>query len=310
MTLAVLLSGQGAQGPAMFDLTADLPAAASIFAAAAARLDGEDPRALVRRAGADLHANRTGQILCVTAALAGWRLIADAVPGRSIVAGYSIGDLAAWGVAGRIGAAPLLDLAAARAEAMDAAAGDDQGLAGIRGLPLDRLEALAAEHGAELAIRNASDSGVFGGPAAALEALCAAASGEGAARAVRLDVRVPSHTRHLAAASARLRPVLEAAPLDEPPAGTPRLLSGLDGATVFSARSGLDKLARQISEPIDWAACLAACGEYGATACLELGPGHALARMAEAALPGTRTRAIEEFSTAAGIREWLSKTAG
>ncbi len=52
----------------MFDLTADHPAAGPVFGAAAEGLD-EDPRALVRRPKADLHANRPGQILCVAAAM-------------------------------------------------------------------------------------------------------------------------------------------------------------------------------------------------------------------------------------------------
>ena len=43
MTLALLLSGQGNQHPAMFALTADAPAAADVFAAATRAL-GRDPR--------------------------------------------------------------------------------------------------------------------------------------------------------------------------------------------------------------------------------------------------------------------------
>ena len=68
MTLAVLLSGQGGQHPGMFDLTAALPEAQGVFAAAAPLL-GQDPRDLVR-SGKDLHANRIGQILCCVAGLA------------------------------------------------------------------------------------------------------------------------------------------------------------------------------------------------------------------------------------------------
>ncbi len=305
MTLAVLLSGQGGQGPSMFDLTADVDAAQEIFDLARERLE-VDPRDLVRDPAAALHENRTGQILCVTAALAGWRLIADAAPERVIVAGYSIGDLAAWAVAGWIDAATALDLAAARAAAMDRAAGPDQGLAGIRGIRLERLGAMAEDHGAYLAIRNAADSGVAGGPATALDALCEAALAEGAARAVRLDVRVPSHTPLLSEASAELRPVLEDCGAARPAGKAPRLLSGLDGATVFGAGKGLDKLARQISEPIDWQACLAACAEFGATRVIELGPGHALSRKAEQAMPEARVRAMEDFQTSHGLCNWIS----
>lgn len=307
MTLALFLSGQGGQHPGMFDLTADHPDAQAIFAAAKPLLGDVDPRDLVRRGGDALHENRTGQILCCVAALAGWRALDVAGTGRTIVAGYSIGDLAAWGVAGRFEPADVLRLAAQRAEAMDAASGVGFGLAGIRGIGLDALEALAVEHRCHLAIRNAADSGVVGGRRDALDALCRAASARGAQRAVVLPVHTPSHTPLLVAATDAFRAVLGRTRISRPPPGAPRLVSGLDGATVFRSEVGVDKLARQISQCIDWAACLEACREYGADRVLELGPGHALATMARSALPETRVHAIEEFRTLAGVNDWLNR---
>ncbi|MGV7034537.1 acyl transferase [Methylobacterium symbioticum] len=304
MTLALLLSGQGGQNPDMFALTAGLPAAEPVFAAATSLL-GRDPRALVRDGGADLHNNRIGQILCCTAALAGWSLVAPVLPARTIVAGYSIGDLAAWAIAGRLRPEAVLRLAAARAEAMDAATGDGFGLAGIRGLPLARIEGLAGTHACHLAIRNAADSAVLGGARPDLDALCAAAAAAGALRAVILPVRTPSHTPLLSAAAEAFRARLSTETLLRPGPGAPRLVSGLDGLAVFDARAGTDKLARQIGETIDWAACLVAAREFGAQAVLELGPGHALATMARDALPGARVHALEDFRSVDGVRAWI-----
>jgi [acyl-carrier-protein] S-malonyltransferase len=305
MTLAILLSGQGHQHPEMFALTADRPEAEPVFEAARPLL-GADPRAIAQ-SGEGLHGNRTGQILCCVAALAGWSLIAASAPGRAIVAGYSIGDLAAWGVAGRFDAATVMRLAAARAEAMDTASGEGFGLAGIRGIGLTALDDLARRHGCHLAIRNAADSGVVGGKRDALDALCRDALAHGAQRAVPLAVETPSHTPLLAAASERFRALLAEAPLRRPPPSEPRLLSGLDGAAVFRVEAGLDKLAAQISRTLDWAACLDACGEYGATHVLELGPGHALATMAQAALPDARVHALDAFRSVEGVRAWIGR---
>ncbi|MEE7456095.1 acyl transferase [Methylorubrum populi] len=304
MTLAVLLSGQGGQHPGMFDLTADWPAAAPVFAAAE-RVLGRDPRDLVRAPGADLHGNRTGQILSCVAALAGWTVVEAARPARIVVAGYSIGDLAAWGCAGRFDAETILRLAAARAEAMDAASGEGFGLAGLRGLPLARIERLAERHGCHLAIRNAADSAVVGGAEAALEALCTEARAAGALRAVVLAVRTPSHTPLLAEASRRFDDILRRETPQRPKPGAPRLISGLDGAPVFNIEAGLAKLTRQIAHTIDWAACLEACREYGSDTVLELGPGHALATMARDLTPQWRVHALDEFRSAAGAAAWI-----
>lgn len=303
MTLAVLLSGQGGQHPGMFDLTADLPEAQGVFAAAAPLL-GQDPRDLVR-SGADLHANRTGQILCCVAGLAAWTLVRRAQPARLVVVGYSIGDLAAFGCAGLFAPETVLQLAAARAEAMDAAVGPGYGLAGLRGLPAARAFAMAEAQGCHPAIRNAADSVVVGGAVASLDALCAEALAAGAARAVRLPVHIPSHTPLLAPAAEAFRERLGAAPLATPPRPAPRLLSGLDGAAVFRPEAGLPKLAAQVAQTLDWAACLEGVGEFGATRVIELGPGHALATMARTALPEAQVHALEDFRRTDGVVQWI-----
>ncbi|WP_018043358.1 hypothetical protein [Methylobacterium sp. 88A] len=311
MSLAVLLSGQGGQHPAMFDLVADHPAAQEIFAAATLLL-GADPRDLARTGGPALHGNRTGQILCCVAGLAAWTVLRDGSHGRVVLAGYSIGDLAAWGCAGRFSPAAILQLAAARAEAMDEASGPGYGLAGLRGLSRARVAALVEEHGCHLAILNAADSVVAGGAVADLESLCARALASGAARAVLLPVHTPSHTPLLAAASARFRAELARAEILPPSrlGPPPRLLSGLDGAPVFDAAKGLDKLAEAISRTIDWAACLDGIREAGARAVLELGPGHALATMARDAMPGAAVHAVSDFRSLSGLTDWLAAQEG
>ncbi|HEV7439482.1 MAG TPA: acyl transferase, partial [Methylobacterium sp.] len=222
-------------------------------------------------------------------------------------AGYSIGDLVAWGCAGQFAPETVLRLAAARAEAMDAAAAPGHGLAGIRGVATARINTMARVRDCHLAILNAPDSVVVGGERGALEGLCAEALAAGAQRAVLLPVHTPSHTPLLGAATARFRACLAEAPRLQPRGG-PRLLSGLDGAPVFDAAAGMEKLALQISRTIDWAACLEAAREDGADAVLELGPGHALATMARSALPDARVHAVEDFRSVAGVTDWLRET--
>ena len=100
VTLALLCSGQGPQHPAMFALT-DVPEAAALFSHAAALLGGRDPRALVRDADdVTLHGNRVGQILCTLQTVAALAALPDLTRRRRIVAGYSVGEVGAWAVAG------------------------------------------------------------------------------------------------------------------------------------------------------------------------------------------------------------------
>ena len=100
----------------MFALTGDAPEAANLFAHAATLLGGRDPREIVQTDTDDtLHQNRVGQILCTLQALAATATLRDTWPRKLIVAGYSVGEVAAWSIAGLMDAKMTLDLVAQRA---------------------------------------------------------------------------------------------------------------------------------------------------------------------------------------------------
>jgi len=304
--LAIVCSGQGSQAAGMFDLLADAPEAAAVFEAAKPGLDGRDPRDFVQHAtDTELHANKAGQVLCCTQAMAAWAVLRDAAGPPAVVAGYSVGELAAWGVAGLFDPAAVLGLAARRAAAMDAATREPSGLAAIRGLTRGTLDAICRSHGAHVAIINARDQIVVGGTKQALAAVVADASAQGASHSTELAVAVPSHTPLLDKASKPFSQALARAhPQAKALSGT-RLLSGIDGRAVFDVEAGLDKLARQISQTVDWAACMESCREAGVDKVLELGPGSALAHMMRAALPGADVHGLADFRSLDGVKHWL-----
>jgi [acyl-carrier-protein] S-malonyltransferase len=308
MTLAILCAGQGRQHRDMFALTGDAPEAAELFAHAAALLGGRDPRDFVRgEADEVLHRNRAGQILCTLQALAAACALADAIPRGVIIAGYSVGEVAAWGVGGLFDATATLDLVARRAEAMDAATHAGDGLIFVRGLSRDEAGRLCERHGAAIAIVNPGDAFVIGGGREALSGVAADARAMHAARIIALPVEVASHTKRLAAASAVFRETLRLAPVAFPPRSGARILSGIDATPVVSAESGLDKLAAQISHTVQWADCLQACVEAGATGFLELGPGHALSGMAAEIGAGLPVRSLDDFRSLQGVRAWVAR---
>jgi [acyl-carrier-protein] S-malonyltransferase len=304
--LTLLCSGQGTQHAGMFRLTGDSPAADHLFAASSILL-GADPREWVQQASSEaLRRNRPAQILCVTQALAARSLIDQALPERFLAVGYSVGQVSAWGIAGLLAEDPLLALTARRAELMDLAGGEHDGLVSVRGLPRHQVESLARLKDLEIAIINPGDSFILGGRADSAEAFREAALEAGAQRSTVLAVSVASHTSRLAAAVPALREaILSAGPSLPRPGVT--LLDGLAGETLFTVERAIDTLSRQIAEPVNWAACLGAAVERGTSAFLELGPGRALADMATAAYPEIPARSLEDFASADGALDWITK---
>lgn len=311
MTLAILCPGQGGQHRDMFALAGNAPEAAHLFAHAATLLGGRDPREFVRSEPDEaLHRNRAGQVLCTLQQLAAANALADVIPRGVIIAGYSVGEVAAWGVGGLFDATATLDLVARRAEEMDAATRAGDGLIFVRGPSRDEVGRLCERHGAAIAIVNPGDAFVIGGGREALSGIAADARAMHGARIVALPVEVASHTKRLAAASAAFRATLRLVPAVFPPSTGARILSGIDAAPVVSLESGLDKLAAQISQTVQWADCLQACVEAGATGFLELGPGHALSRMVAEIEPALPARSLDDFRSLQGVRAWAARYLG
>lgn len=307
MSLAILCSGQGGQHADMFALTGASSAANSIFAHAADLL-GEDARALVKNvASGSLHDNRQAQILCTLQATSAMAMLADVLPVERCIAGYSVGEVAAWSAAGLVDACDALDLVALRAQAMDAAFRGEQGMLFVRGLARSVIDDLVGHREAAVAIVNPGDAYVIAGIMEALDAIAVDARLHGASRVTPVGVKVASHTPLMADAVAPFRDrLLQTRIAPRPNPGT-RLMSGIDGETVFDVTEGIDKLARQIAQTIHWSDCLRACVEAGATAFLELGPGRALADMAIVTFPGVEARSLDEFSSAHGVQAWLQR---
>src|SRR5580658_2675003 len=156
--IAILCSGQGRQHAGMFSLTDDAPEASALFAHATT-LFGRDPRPWVRFAEEEaLHQDRTAQLLCTLQTLSAAAVLADLLPQRRCVAGYSVGEVAAWSIAGVIAEAEALGLVTQRAEAMDAASRGGQGMLFVRGLPRAAIDTLCARREAAIAIVNPGDA--------------------------------------------------------------------------------------------------------------------------------------------------------
>ncbi|WP_313435314.1 malonate decarboxylase subunit epsilon [Stenotrophomonas sp.] len=298
MSLALLCPGQGAQHAAMFDRVRGLPAAGDVLDAASAVL-GRD--VLVAAADDARFDNALAQPLLCAASLAHWQGLREQVPVPVVVAGYSIGELAAHAVAGGLDASTCLALAAQRARLMDAASPADAGMQAVLGLERHALQPLCDAHGAHVAIANGQDHFIVGGTHAALQALAEAARAQGAE--IRpLPVHVPAHTPLLAAAVAPFAAALTASPLQVPRLP---LLAGIDARPVRDRAAAVHSLSAQLAQTIEWAQVMRQAFERGARVFLQLGPGNALARMVAPSYPCCEVRAVEEFQSLDGAAAWI-----
>ena len=300
--LVILCPGQGGQHPGMFDMARSDPAAGSLLDAWFA-----DPAlgTLLRAAveGEARFANAVAQPSIVAATLAMWTALGDLPAPPALVAGYSIGELSAYGVAGALDPLDAVRLAVERALLMNACLADEQrqGMVALSGMPAETIEPLLQRFGFHAAIVNGEDSLVGGGPAEGRERLAEAAAAAGG-KATMLPVELASHTPYLQGAVAPFAALLAGQRWS---AFAFPVLSGISAEGVEDAAKAMADLPRQIAEPIRWKDCMDACAEAGATVALELGPGAALSRMLQARHPHIACRSVTEFRSLDGIRSWL-----
>jgi [acyl-carrier-protein] S-malonyltransferase len=283
--LLLLCPGQGGQHAGMFDL-------ARAHAGARDFLD----RGAVPMIDAALFDNRVAQPAIVAATLAMWLALRETLPAPALVAGYSIGELAAYAVAEALSVDDTIRLAEARAALMDAAAaGEPQGLAAVTGVAVDTVRTQI-----DVAIVTGIDSCIAGGARAQLDVLAATWP---AARVQMLPVAIASHTPRMQEAVAPFARLLEGN------VGRPRcpVVGGIDATRVLRPDVAIDRLSRQLAETIEWAACMDAMAEAGITVALELGPGAALARMLQARHPHIACRSVADFHTLGGINAWVAR---
>ncbi|AYR25011.1 acyltransferase domain-containing protein [Herbaspirillum rubrisubalbicans] len=311
MRLAILCPGQGAQHAGMFDLLREDAQAAAFLAQCPLRDQLQAPLEQVLNDPAQRYANRNAQPLIVAAQLAAWQALRaplSAIAGApTLVAGYSVGELSAYAVAGVIAAEDTVALAAQRAAAMTQAASayPGQGLMAIGGVAIDSVQACLARHGGFVAIVTGEDSLIAGGSDAALHAAAAELAGQGA-RNSALPVGLASHTPLMQAAVAPFSAHLDALALRSPAL---TLLAGVTGHTVSDSAQAQALLLRQLCEPIQWSACMDACAERGVNVALELGPGAALSRMLRERHPHIACRSLADFRSLNGALAWLRRQA-
>ena len=300
----ILCPGQGNQHPAMFDKLLNCPAAESVMRSASFSFGCHPVEYLQKLEPQDLFSNRPAQLLIGTLQMATWTALREMLPVPNVFAGYSMGELAAYGCAGALGIEETLVLMEKRSMLMDKASPHPSGLLAVRGLGRELVDSLCSSSGSEIAIINNPDHFVVGGPS---ESLSLCENNPLAAKTTtikRLQVNVPSHTSWLREASRQFNAELNASSLCAPPCP---VLAGVSGAVVRTREQAINALGQQISNPINWLACMQTAVEMGCGVMLELGPGNALTKILQDIFPDIRVRSVEDFRSLEGVAAWVEK---
>ena len=206
-----------------------------------------------------------------------------------IVAGHSVGEIAAYAIAGVMAADDAVALAATRgAEMAKACALEPTGISAVLGgeeddvlSRLDQLDLIPAN-------RNAAGQIVAAGLLTALEKL--AEDPPTRARVRALGVAGAFHTEFMAPALDGFAAAAAAIATAEP---TAALLSNYDGKPVASAAAAMDTLVAQLTRPVRWDLCTATLRENNIAAIVEFPPAGTLSGIAKRELRGVPARAVK-----------------
>ncbi|MFI6291932.1 ACP S-malonyltransferase [Nonomuraea sp. NPDC050790] len=296
--LVLVAPGQGAQSPGFLTPWLELPGLADRLAAWS-DVAGIDLVAYGTTAGEDeIKDTAVAQPLLVATALASAEAL-GASP--DLLAGHSVGELAAAALAGVITAEQALNLVRVRAQAMaKAAAVTETGMTAVLGGVEEEVLAALSEHGLTPANINGAGQIVAGGTLEQLAALKEQAPAR--ARLIPLKVAGAFHTTHMAPAVTAMR---ESAAAITPADPGVKLLSNADGQVVTSGADVVDRLINQVSNPVRWDLCMATMTELGVTTMIELLPGGTLTGLAKRGMRGVTTVALKTPDDLDAARELI-----
>lgn len=242
------------------------------------------------------------QPLVVAATLLAWEELTKRglLAGREfIAAGHSVGEIAAYAIAGVISSDDAVALAATRgAEMAKACATEPTGMAAVLGG--DEAEVLSRLEELDLvpANRNAAGQIVAAGSLAALSKL--AEDPPAKARVRRLATAGAFHTHYMASATDGYAAAAERVATGEP---TATLLSNADGKPVASASDAMSKLVVQLTRPVRWDLCTETLRQSNVTAIVEFPPAGTLAGIAKRELKGVPTHPVKAPADLDGLSE-------
>ncbi|MFZ6711590.1 ACP S-malonyltransferase [Undibacterium sp. TC9W] len=303
---ALLCPGQGAQSADMFVLARQDTKAASFVQDVLSHKIEQHTLAEALSSHDLLFKNRYAQPLIVASTLANWLALRDNLPTPDLVAGYSIGEISAHAVSGSMDVQAVLQLATTRAALMQACVYTPQGMLAVSGVAITDIQQFVASHELHVAIITADNKAIIAGLADQISAVIpeiAKLPGQDITY-TEIAVHIASHTPLMQAAVPGFAQALNDTPAHETEIP---VLAGFNAEKVTEPATIRSSLLAQLTQTIQWHACMDAMAESGISHALELGPGSALSKMLQTRHPQIACRSIADFRSLEGVVHWVRR---
>jgi [acyl-carrier-protein] S-malonyltransferase len=300
MNIAVVFPGQGSQSVGMLDAYAvNWPIVTETFAQASEVL-GYDLWEVVSKGPEDkLNQTEITQPAMLAADIAIMRVMQEECMMKPFVmAGHSLGEYAALVGAKSIAYTDAIQLVAERGRLMQNAVPEGQGaMAAIIGMIDEQIRkvcaAAAAECGEVVEAVNYNSPGqvVIAGTVAAVDLAMEKAKEEGAKKAVKLPVSVPSHSSLMKPAADELAKVLESVEIRTPDI---QVIHNFDARSHDDPKAIREALAKQMYSPVKWSQTMEILGSAADDAIIECGPGRVLTGLTRRILKDVPAYALDK----------------
>ena len=307
--LAIVTPGQGSQTPGFLtpwiehfaQFGPQIPEMVSHWS----QICGVDLNHLGTNADADeIRDTANAQPLLLLGALTGaGALFAGNDEAISVVAGHSVGEIAAATFAKILNADDAFKLVSTRGREMaKAAAISKTGMSAVLGG--DRQTVV--NHLISLGLTPANENGAGQIVAAgSLEALSALSENPPEGARVRpLQVAGAFHTSAMAPAVETLAALAASTEANDP---SIRILSNKEGAEITNGREFLDRIVGQIAGPVRWDLCMETLSAMGVTGVIEMPPAGTLVGLIKRAHPEIETFALKTPDDLAAAHEFVAK---
>lgn len=220
-----------------------------------------------------LDQTKNTQPAILTTSIAAWRGLSRLNINPAIVAGHSLGEISALVAAGSISFEDGLNLAAKRGKIMEDVGRQNPGsMMAIIGLPIQAINLINKETGAEIANINSPNQTVISGKKDVIEEAGRLAKTQGG-RPVKLNVSIASHSSLMEPAKKQVTKALKDVKIYDP---LVPFIQGTTGNFAWAADEIKSGLVDQLTSTVQFVKAVELMGREGVDQFIEVGPKNVL----------------------------------